>query len=192
MNLDLSWNLFILVIFAVIICYSFIIGLHRIFKTIIASYLAILAADGLGNLFQLYFLSSENFVKFLDLIKLSESDESLIVIKVTIFVSFIVILTIKGIYKIEYNSGLDGFPNVFFTGIFAFLSAGLIMSTLLVYISGVSFVQATPIDSNIVDIYNSSKFVRHMIDYKDVWFSMPVVGLLLTSIFFNKHLKEVE
>jgi len=193
MDLNLSWNLFIVVIFSVIICYSFIIGLHRTFKTIIATYLAVLAAEGLGNLFQHYFLGSANFVKILDLLNLHSAEESLITVKIFIFIAFIVILTIKGIYRVEYTANLTGFPGVLLTGIFAFLNAGLILSTLLIYISGVSFLQQGGADgNNIIEIYNGSRFVRYMVDYYDLWFSLPVTGLLLTSIFFNSHLKEIE
>jgi lipoprotein signal peptidase len=61
MNLLLSWNLFIIAIFIVIIAYSYIIGINKTVKTIIASYLAILAADGIGNIFKDYFLTSDGF-----------------------------------------------------------------------------------------------------------------------------------
>jgi hypothetical protein len=55
-NLRLSWDLFIIVFFGVIIAYSFIIGRNQTLKIIIATYMAILTADGLGNLFQTYLL----------------------------------------------------------------------------------------------------------------------------------------
>lgn len=192
MNLDLSWNLFIIVIFAVIICYSFIIGLHRTFKTIIASYLAILAADGLGNLFQQYFLGSDTFVKALDLISISNVDESLIFTKVIIFIAFIVVLTIKGVFKVEFTHEVDGSIAGILTGIFGFMNAGLVVSTILVYLSGASFFQSSAIETNIPEIYANSSLVRSMVDYYNFWFSMPVVGLLIASLVFNRHTKAVE
>ena len=50
MEINLSWDLFVIVFFAVIIAYSFIIGRNQTLKVIIASYIAILASDGIGNL----------------------------------------------------------------------------------------------------------------------------------------------
>ena len=192
MNLELTWNLFVIVVFAVIMCYSFIIGLNRTFKTIIASYLAILAADGLGNLFQQYFLGSDTFVKALDLIQIDNLDESLIFTKVIIFIAFIVILTVKGVYKVEFGNEADPLTASILNGIFGFLNAGLIVSTMLVYVSGVSFVQANSVDSNIVEIYSSSSLVQAMVDYYSFWFSLPVVGLMLASLIFNRHRAAVE
>jgi hypothetical protein len=192
MNLELSWNLFIVVLFAVIMAYSFIIGLHRTYKTVIACYLGVLAADGLGNLFQQYFLGSDTFVKALELISIDNLDESLIFTKVVVFVFFIVILTIKGVFKVELNEHADGPLAPFFTLLFGFLTAGLIISTMLVYISGVSFVQADSVNSNIIEIYTGSSFVRGMVDYYNFWFSMPVVILMVSSLIFNSHRKAIE
>lgn len=185
MNLLLSWNLFIIAIFVVIIAYSYIIGINKTVKTIIGSYLAILAADGLGNIFKDYFLSSKNFVEVLSLMNVPDPDEALISIKVVIFVTAVVILTVKGAYEVHMNSHSLASSNIAITGLFGFLNAGLIVSTLLVYVSGSSFVQKANISSNIVELYTSSTFVRGMVDYYDFWFSVPVVVILIWSLFFN-------
>ena len=52
MELTLSWDLFVIVFFAVVITYSFIIGKHESVKIIIATYIAIVAAQGMGNLLE--------------------------------------------------------------------------------------------------------------------------------------------
>ena len=48
-NLTLSWDLFIVVFFAIIVSYSFIIVQHQSMKVIIASYIGIIATQGIGN-----------------------------------------------------------------------------------------------------------------------------------------------
>jgi hypothetical protein len=185
MNLLLSWNLFIIAIFIVIIAYSYIIGINKTVKTIIGSYLAILAADGLGNIFKDYFLSSENFVEILALVNIPNPDEALISIKVLIFVTAVVILTVKGAYEVNLDRHTFASSNFAVTGIFGFLNAGLILSTILVYVSGTSFVQKANVSSNIVELYTSSTFVQGMVDYYDFWFSIPVVVIIIWSLFFN-------
>ena len=67
MNLNLSWDLFILVFFAVVVAYSFIIGKNQTLKVILGTYLAVLCADGMGNLFGKYFSVSVAFLKFMKL-----------------------------------------------------------------------------------------------------------------------------
>ena len=49
MNVTLTWDLFIIVFFAVIITYSFIIGRREAIKIIIATYIAIVAVQGSGT-----------------------------------------------------------------------------------------------------------------------------------------------
>jgi len=187
MSLDLSWDLFVIVFFGVIVCYSFIIGLNRTIKTLIGIYLAILAADGLGNIFQQYFLTSDSFLEALKLVNISNPDQTLIIAKVIIFILIIVLMTVKGGFVVHMNHSIEhGAASVTLLVIFGFLSAGLIISTLLVYISGLSFVQGTSVDSNIVDIYASSDIVRSMVDYYNFWFSMPVVALVLWSVLFGR------
>ncbi len=183
MNLVLSWNLFIVVVFVVIVAYSFIIGLNRTLKTIIGTYLAILAADGLGNILQEYVFETANFQKVLETFVNATVDETLIVAKVIIFISVVVILSVKGAFDVHISSG--GPAAVPVTGIFGFLNAGLILSTLLVYVSGLSFVQAVAVDTNIVDLYSGSEFIKGMVDYYNFWFSLPVIGLIIWSLFFN-------
>ena len=185
MNISLSWNLFVIAIFVVIIAYSYIIGLNRTVKTILSAYLAILAADGLGNVFYSYFIESENFRKALELLNITNLDESLISTKVVIFVAVVVILTVRGAFEVDFNNHNFGANNLVVTGIFGFLNAGLIVSTLLVYVSGMSFVQKVTVESNIVDLYASSTFIKAMVDYYNLWFSVPVVVLIVWSLLFN-------
>ena len=54
MNIVLSWDLFIVVFFSVIIAYSFIVGRNQTIKIIIGTYMATLAADGVANLAHKY------------------------------------------------------------------------------------------------------------------------------------------
>lgn len=181
MDLSLSWNLFVVAIFVVIIAYSYIIGLNRTVKTIISAYLGILAADGLGNLFHFYFLESDNFRKALELIKVTQLDEALISVKVIIFIAVVVMLTVKGAFEVEFHKGRFG-GDAITTGAFGFLNAGLIVSTILVYVSGLSFVQKVAVESNIVELYTSSTFIKAMVDYYNFWFSIPVVIIILWSL----------
>ena len=69
MEINLSWDLFVIVFFTVIIAYTFIIGRNQAVKIIISTYIAILAADGVGNIVERYFLGQEPAIKTFDFLK---------------------------------------------------------------------------------------------------------------------------
>ena len=58
MNIELSWDLFVLVFFVVIMAYSLIIGRDNTLKVILGTYVAALTADAAGNLFAMMELRS--------------------------------------------------------------------------------------------------------------------------------------
>ena len=184
--MNLSWDLFIIVVFAVIIAYSFIIGRNRTLKVVIGTYIAILAADGLGNLFKDYLLSNRMVVKLLSVFGVPSDDKALIIIKVLVFIIAIVILAVRGGFLIDLEENKSSIVNTLVNMIFGFLSAGLVVSTLLVFVSGVSFVLGEVNVSNgnvIVDLYNSSRLVRIMIDNYNLWFALPAIGFVTVSFF---------
>ena len=68
--------------------------------------------------------------------------------------------------------------------VFALLSAGLFLSTILIYISGNSFVEGMLFAKDI-EVYRESFLAQILIDYYQFWFSLPAVAFLLTSFFFE-------
>ena len=54
MDIKLSWDLFIAVFFIIIVAYSFIIGLNGTIKVILGTYIAIVCADAIGLIFELF------------------------------------------------------------------------------------------------------------------------------------------
>ncbi len=187
--LTLSWDLFIIVVFAVIVAYSFIVGRENTLKIIIGSYLAILTADGLGNLLKIYALSSQEFLFFLKFMGLANPEYTLLMFKILIFISAIVIIVLRGGFEVTPGGfGSDGALGVIMALIFGFLSAGLVISTMLIYVSGASFVSGTMNLSNVAlsGPYKDSQMIRMMIDNYNFWFSLPAVAFLITSLFGKK------
>lgn len=185
MILTLSWDLFVVVLFAIVVAYSLIIGREKTLRVIIASYLAILTADGLGNLFKQYVFSSYEFDQLLKIAGASNYDQTLILIKILVCIAAIVLITIRGGFIVESKFLSGGVVGVIMSGIFGFLSAGLIISTLLVYASGASFVQGSVTLSNnaLSEAYKQSSMIRLMIDNYNFWFSIPALAFLITSLF---------
>jgi len=182
MHINLSWDLFIIVFFLVIIAYSFVIGKNQTMKVILSTYVAILAADGAGNLVQKYFLGSDPVI---NLFAVQANNSAFVVMKISIFVLLTVLLTVRGAFQIDLMQDKSRFFSVFLTGAYGVLSAGLIISTILVYVSGVSLFHAfAPSPENpIIAIAADSTLVRTMVENYSVWFSFPAVVFMIASLF---------
>lgn len=177
MDIRLSWDLFIIVFFAVIIAYSFIIGKDRTLKVVIGTYLAILTADGLGNLFQQYLLPS------IPSLQGDMGDQALILLKIIVFIAVIVVIAVKGSFSVSILSNKALATKVFATFLFGFLNAGLIVSTILVFISGFSFVNGFYGMMTTTSFYYESELVRMMVDNYNIWFALPAIAFTGVSIF---------
>lgn len=184
MDVALSWDLFAIVVFGIVVAYSLIIGTNKTIKVIIAAYLGILAADALGNLFQVYLLSSNAFMQFLKFFGIVSEMEAMIIAKILIFVVVVVLLTVKGGFQVDI-SRQHGLPIKIITNfVFGILCAGLIISTAVLYISGGSIVQASGglLHGNVGKLYSDSILIQNMLLYYNFWFSLPVIALVGWSL----------
>ena len=186
MEINLSWDLLVIVFFTVIIAYTFIIGRNQSTKIIISSYIAILAADGVGNLIERYFLGEHPAIKTFNF---TGGADSLILIKIVIFILSIVIITTRGKFQINMARGDSILTRTILSLTYGALSAGLITSTILIYASGASLVQGSNIVMNqaVMDIYQQSQLVRLMINNYNVWFSLPAIAFVLSSFLGHEE-----
>jgi hypothetical protein len=181
MEINLSWDLFVIVFFTVIIAYSFIIGRDKTAKVIISTYVAILASDGIGNIIQRYFMGDK---PILTVINLSGSETSLVIMKIVIFVFTTVLIATRGRFHINMGRSDSGAINIILSFTYGLLSAGLITSTILIYASGTSLVQesAAFINQAMIEIYRQSSLVQLMINNYNIWFSLPAITFMLSSL----------
>lgn len=181
MAVTLSWDLFVAVFFTVIIAYSFIIGKNNTLKIIIGTYVAVLAADGLGNLIQQYLLGQSPVLKVLPA---AFEGQALVLFKIIVFIIAIVLIAVRGGFFVDLPEEETAIGRLIAIFCFGFLSAGLVVSTILVYVSGFSFVKgASDITlSPIFDLYKQSQMVQIMINNYNVWFSLPAIAFVAMSL----------
>ena len=182
MEINLSWDLFIIVFFTIIVAYTFIIGRNQSVKVIISTYIAILSADSIGNILQKYFLSANPAVKIMSF---EDVDSTLVLVKITIFILSIILITTKGKFHINIGKADSVIMRMFFSISYGVLSAGLIISTLLIYSSGASLVQVSDVVMNqaVLALYKDSQLVRLMVNNYNVWFSFPAIAFVFSSFF---------
>jgi hypothetical protein len=180
MEINLSWDLFVVVFFTVIIAYSFIIGRNQTLKIIIASYIAILTSDGIGNLIERFFIGENPIINVLNFVG---SEKSVIILKIIIFIFTIVVIVTRGRFTINMDKSKSSMMNMILTITYGILSAGLITSTILIYASGASLVQETSIVMNeaVLKMYHESFMVQMMINNYNMWFSLPAITFVISS-----------
>jgi len=182
-----TWDLFIIVFFAIILAYSFIVGRNSTLKIIIASYLAILTADSFGNIIDKFVLSNPSLA---ETPTAALGPESLVIFKILAFVLVILLVTVRGSFFVVMDREKSLIMNIATTGAFGFLSAGLIISTILIYISGGVFIGEA--SSTIgVDITTDSILAKLMTENYDIWFSLPAIAFVIMS-FIGGEKEEAE
>lgn len=189
MDIRLSWDLFIVVFFVIIVAYSLIIGRDNTLKVILGTYVAALASDAAGNLFGKYFSGSELLMKLLKFAALGTEDAAVVFIKVVAFVALVILFAVKGAFFVQTVSDRSGPIRFIINCIYAVFSAGLIISVILVFVSGVSFIangseQTT--GTALWSIYSQSKFVRSIVGNSYFWFSAPALVFLIQSLYNKK------
>lgn len=184
MDLRLTWDLLIIVFFGIIVAYSFIIGRNGNLKVILATYVSAFLADALGNIFGATLVHSENFMRLLRLFYISTQDQAIVIAKVFIFMTMIVLLSVKGSYEVSVTGNRSAGIRLTVNLILGLLNACLIVSIALVFISGVSFIAGgSSASPALQDIYNQSNLAKSLVNNYSIWFMMPGLAFISMSIF---------
>lgn len=190
MNVDLSWDLFVLVFFVVIVAYSFIIGTNNTLKVILGTYVAALSADALGNLVGKSLNGSESFDSVLSFANVGNDSEAVVFVKVLAFVLMVILFAVRGAFEVDTVEDRSLPVRTILNALYAGMSAGLIVSVILVFVSGVSFVGGgnpeTP-GTALWDLYNQSQIIRSILSNAYLWFSVPALAFLVHSLYSHKN-----
>ncbi|QQR83941.1 hypothetical protein IPJ72_01935 [Candidatus Peregrinibacteria bacterium] len=180
MEIVLSWDLLVIIFFTVILAYSLIIGRNQTIKVIISTYIAVLSADGIGNLVERYLIGQSPIMTLLGGFNV---EQGLILIKIFIFIISIILITTHGKFDISMQRPGSIITSISMTLAYGFLCAGLIVSTVFIYASGTSLLQANDliINNAMLSVYRESELVRIMINQYNVWFSLPAIAFVVSS-----------
>ena len=181
MQLTLSWDLLVVIFFATIVAYSFIVGRDSSVKIIIATYISIVAVQGTGNvLMQL----SDSTKGVGDIIGLPGGGQWVALIKIGLFVAVILFLALRGGFDMHYVKDIPGIWDTLLTGVFGFATAGLILSTLLTYIAGKPILAMDlGTSAPLTPLLAQSTLIDVMVRFQNVWFAFPAILLLAMGFF---------
>lgn len=180
MEVALSWNLVVISSFVLLFAYSFMLGQDRTIKLILSIYIAILAADGLaGVLKHFVFDPSPGFQS------LFGENEVIIFawIRIILFIMATVVLAVKSGFEVLIEKHNQWSYRFLIHALFSAMSALLMLSTIMIYLSGNTFVEGMLLAKDI-SIYKQSLMAQLLIDYYQVWFSLPAISFLIASFVF--------
>ena len=187
MQIILTWDLFIIVFFTLILSYSFIIWYNKTMKIILSSYIAILVADWIWNsLFNLIFRDFPELNVFF----FKEEDPIFIVFKISLFIISLVLLSVRWWFEVEWVEAESSLHEALYTLIFWALSALLIISVVLVFASWASFLQGWWLDiasSAIKSMYDSSFLVQMIVLNYNLIFIIPAIIFVILSLTSEKE-----
>ncbi len=186
MEIALTWNLVIVSIFTLLFAYSFLLGQNGTIKLILSIYIAILTADGFaGVLKRFVFDPSPGFQELFQ----GNEDFIFVWIRIILFLFAVILFTVKSGFHILLEEHEQWSIRFLIHALFAAMSALLFLSTMLIYLSGNSFVEGMLMAKN-VTIYEQSLLAKMLIDFYQLWFSLPAMSFLISSFFFEKELEK--
>jgi len=179
MQVTLTWDLFIIVFFGIVIAYSFIVGKDESVKIIVSTYISILAVQALGTLLEQYAIPSTSLLKMLGL---GMDVPMLSGFKVALFVALVILLAIKGGFAVDYDKESGSVLSTVFTGAFGVGTACLLLVALFTYVSGMPLldpgIAASPL---IAPIAEQSTLIDVILTYQAVWFALPAILLIVVG-----------
>ena len=181
MNIALTWNLVLLAALVLFFAYNSLLGQNKTMKLTLSIYIAILTADGVAGILKRFvFDLSPGFQQLIG----EDGSQVFTTLRIVLFLLAIVIFVVNGGFHIRLEKHDHWAIRTMIHATFSALSAILFLATLLIYLSGNSFVEGILQASQIM-IYEESLIARILIDYYQIWFSLPAIGFLATSFLFE-------
>jgi hypothetical protein len=161
------------------------IGKDQTIKIILSSYIAILTSDAMGNLISR--IIGEGGVS--GVLVIPSENKAIITIKIVMFIFLTIALTTRGAFDVLIADEKSHFMRTMMMFSYGILSAGLIISTILVYISGASLISAGNLflQDPVQSILQENQFVRLMVQNYSVWFSLPAIAFVISSLFGKEN-----
>lgn len=181
MDFIVTWDVVIIVFFAIVMSYSFIIGKDQSVKVMIATYISIIATQGIGNIISRY---QGEIASAFSMLSITFGPTLLAYAKIIFFAFFIILLAIRSGIHVVYAKDSSSMISGLYTAIFGFGTAGLTISTVLTFMRGGGILDATtPLLKQTMAL---SPLMESMTTYQDVWFALPAL-LIIGAGFINNE-----
>ncbi len=170
-----TWDLFISLLFIVLVIYGLALGKERILALLISCYIGLIVSTVWGGALYNFFtgqssISQEFWIK---------TNTSIFTIKTIVFTFIVLFLTIKGDFLKKAEATYKGIFSIVISGIYAFFSAGLILTSLASFLP----------EAEKLSIIDQSHIADLIIKYQTFWIVLPALFMILFG-FINKEEEE--
>ncbi len=177
MEFSLSWDLVLLGIFGILFAYNFMLGQDGTLKLILAIYISILTADGLTQIIQDFIiLPSPN----LSALVIEHEVGFYTFLRLVLFFIAIIAFVVRGGFHIKIDPHDHWAIRLVIHALFSAMAVILFLSTILLYISGKSFITGIT-EAHQITMYSQSRITQMLIDYYQIWFTLPAMAFLVSS-----------
>jgi len=179
----------VLVFFVIIVAYSLIIGRDNTLKVILGTYVAMIASDATGALFERYFNGTPVFAQLLKFASVANDQEAVVFVKVIVFVILVILFAVRGAFHVDTVDDRSALIRLAMSLVYAAMSAGLIISAILVFVSGASFIGNGTEGGSLAlwTIYNKSQMIESIVRNSYFWFSIPALSFLIHSLYSHEE-----
>jgi hypothetical protein len=101
-------------------------------------------------------------------------------IRLLLFFIAIIVFVVKGGFHIKIEKHDHWAIRMIIHGVFSAMAVILFLSTILIYISGKSFVGGIT-EAGTISLYSKSYITQILIDYYQIWFTTPAMAFLISS-----------
>lgn len=179
----LSWDLAVVVFFAILMSLGFIIGKNRLITVIIASYIAVIATEGIGRVF---LRLTGGGPKFFGIAGIPFDPILLSLGKIFLFALCAIIFMLRSGIDVSHNKDTGSVVTIIYTGLLGFSLSGLITSTILSYAAGSSLFTSGFLSASIAgpQLHKGTLAVLLILN-QDLWYALP--AFLIITIGFIKN-----
>ncbi len=177
MDFSLSWDLVLIGVFGILFAYNFLLGQNGTLKLILSIYIAILTADGLTQILQDFvILPSPN----LSALVIEHEIGFYTFLRLSLFIISIILFTARGKFHIKIEPHDHWAIRLIIHALFSVMAVILFLSTILLYLSGKSFITGIT-ELREITMYSQSSITRLLVDYYQIWFTLPAMAFLVSS-----------
>ncbi|MEQ1849446.1 MAG: hypothetical protein ABL890_02555 [Candidatus Peribacteraceae bacterium] len=176
-TLTVSWDLTIVVFFAIVMSYSFIIGKEQSVNIIIASYISAVAVQGIGNVLTKLVGTWDIFLTSIGM----QGDTTILpVAKIFLFALCVIVIVQRSGIGITFAKEGGKILNIAATALFGYASAGLIVSILLTYATGSAILDSGMLSSApLIPLLQQSTLMQIMLLNQDLWYTLPAFLIIV-------------
>lgn len=178
----LSWDLAIVVFFAILMSLGFIIGRNQTMKVIIAAYIAVIALQGIGSVLIRLTGGGSGFFGSIGI----PIDPTLVSLgQIFFFLLCVIVFIIKSGVDISHKNDAGSIMMMIYTGLLGFSLAGLIASTILSYAAGNDVLTSGFLATIAIGpLLKQSTLAELLILNQDLWYALP--AFLIVTMGFVK------